>query len=150
MLGQSRPTFWNMKLAFPVQLFEEHGVKFSRCISESIAIQVYLCPSSVGNWVTETANVKIVASNLEMQYYINSHWTLSVALEVTLFICTWKLFSVHKTQWGYSKPIHRCLKFLHIEVWGYLKHMCRCLHCKVQEQVCAHPICVSCWKTGLP
>lgn len=36
---------------------------------------------------------------------------IAYALEITLFICTWKLFSIHKTQWGYLKPIHRCLKF---------------------------------------
>ena len=92
MLGQSRPTFWNMKLAFPVQLFEEHGVKFSRCISESIAIQVYLCPSSVGNWVTETANVKIVASNLEMQYYCTLDalccpWSNLIHLHLEVILC---------------------------------------------------------------
>lgn len=41
---------------------------------------------------------------------------------------------------GLFKANSQVSEILHIEVWGYLKHMCRCLHCKAQEQVCAHPI----------
>lgn len=56
---------------------------------------------------------KSLALALEIQYCTYSDWRLYIAcaLEITLFICTWKLFSIHKTQWGCFKPIHRCLKF---------------------------------------
>lgn len=69
-------------------------------------------------------------------------------LEAVHCLCPWNnLIHLHlevvlnpQNPVGLFKANSQVSEILHIEVWDYLKHTCRCLHCKVQEQVCAHPI----------